>query len=146
MPGRRPNEVSAGGVVARSSNHGWEICLVRAGRYWGLPKGHLERGETAQQAALREIAEECGLPVASLSIVAELPPSEYAYRREGRLMFKLVHHFLVIAAPGSELRPQTSEIDEAEWLSIEEATARASFADTRAALAAARQLLDAGLR
>jgi len=146
MPGRRPNEVSAGGVVARASANGWEICLVCAGRYWGFPKGHLEPGETAQQAALREIAEECGLPPASLSIVAELPAAEYAYRRGGRLMFKLVHHFLVIAAPGAELRPQASEIDEARWFSIDDAIGRASFADTRAALTAARQLLDAGLR
>ncbi len=63
MPRRRPDEISAGGVLARPSASGWEVCLVRAGRYWGLPKGHIERGESAEQAALREISEECGVPI-----------------------------------------------------------------------------------
>lgn len=116
---------------------------MRAGIYWGLPKGHLEAGESTHQAALREISEECGIALASLSIIATLPPSEYVYRRKGRLIFKLVHHFLVIAPPRSELTRQASEIDEAEWLSIDEAAARASFADTRTALEAARPLLEA---
>jgi 8-oxo-dGTP pyrophosphatase MutT (NUDIX family) len=143
MPRRRPNEVSAGGVLARPSGRSWEVCLVRAGRYWGLPKGHIEAGESPEQAALREISEECGVPLEVLSIKAALPSSEYVYRRAGTLVFKLVHHFLVTAPVGTELTPQAAEIDEAEWLSIEVASARASFADTRAALAAARDALAA---
>jgi 8-oxo-dGTP pyrophosphatase MutT (NUDIX family) len=143
MPRRRPTEVSAGGVLARASGTGWEVCLVHAGRYWGLPKGHVEAGETPEQSALREISEECGVPRDVLSIKAPLPSSEYVYRRAGTLVFKLVHHFLVIAPTGTELTPQESEIDEAEWFSIDEASAQASFADTRAALAAARDVLAA---
>jgi 8-oxo-dGTP pyrophosphatase MutT (NUDIX family) len=117
--------------------------MVRAGRYWGLPKGHIEAGETPEEAALREISEECGLPPAALSIVTTLPPSEYVYRRDGRLIFKLVHHFLVLARAGAVLIPQAAEIDEAEWLSIDSAMATASFADSRTALAAARDALAA---
>jgi 8-oxo-dGTP pyrophosphatase MutT (NUDIX family) len=143
MPRRRPNEVSAGGVLARPSGRSWEVCLVRAGRYWGLPKGHIEAGESPVQAALREISEECGVLLEVLSINAALPSSEYVYRRAGTLVFKLVHHFLVTAPAGTELTPQAAEIDEAEWLSFEEASARASFADTRSALAAARDALAA---
>lgn len=115
--------------------------MVRAGGHWGFHKGNLEPGESAEQAAVREISEECGLPRESLSITAQLPPSEYVYRRAGRLTFKLVHHFLVIAPARAELTPQPIEIDEAEWLSIEQAITRASFADTRRALAAARDAL-----
>ena len=120
--------------------------MVRAGRYWGFPKGHVEAGESDEEAALREISEECGLPRESLSITARLPSSEYVYRRAGRLIFKLVHHFLVTAPAGSELTPQAAEIDEAEWLSFDEASTRASFADTRTALAAARDTLVAPSR
>ncbi len=141
MPRRRANEVSAGGVLARPSERGWEVCLVRAGRYWGLPKGHVEAGETPQQAALREVAEECCVAPECLAIIAELPPSEYVYRREGRLIFKLVHQFLVTTAAGTGVAPQAGEIDEAQWMSLDEAAARASFADTRTALSAAREVL-----
>jgi 8-oxo-dGTP pyrophosphatase MutT (NUDIX family) len=145
MPQRRPAEISAGGVVARPGVDGWEFCLVLAGRYWGLPKGHLEAGETPVQAALREISEECGIPVGGLALVAELPASEYAYRRGARLIFKLVHHFLVLAARSTELVAQPSEIDEAVWLGLDEAVSRASFADTRVALRAALPLLERAL-
>jgi 8-oxo-dGTP pyrophosphatase MutT (NUDIX family) len=143
MPRRRPDEISAGGVLARPSNRGWEVCMVRAGRYWAFPKGHVEPGEGPEQAALREISEECGLPRQSLSITALLPESKYVYRRAGRLIFKRVHHFLVTAPAGVEITPQVSEIDEAEWLTIDAAIERASFADTRTALAAARVALAA---
>jgi 8-oxo-dGTP pyrophosphatase MutT (NUDIX family) len=143
MPSRRPDEISAGGVLARPSATGWEVCMVRAGRYWGLPKGHIEAGESAEQAALREISEECGVALESLSVVALLPSSEYVYRRVGRLTSKRVEHFLVTAPYAAEITPQPGEIDEAEWLTIDEASKRASFADTRTALAAARTALAA---
>ena len=144
MPRRRPDEISAGGVLARPSATGWQVCLVRAGRYWGLPKGHIEAGENAEQAALREISEECGVPDRARSRSAgRLPSSEYVYRRAGRLTFKLVEHFLVTAPAGTAVSPQAGEIDEVEWLTIDEASARASFADTRTALAAAATALAA---
>lgn len=117
--------------------------MVRAGRYWSLPKGHVEAGESAEEAALREISEECGVPVDSLSVVALLPSSEYTYRRSGQLTFKRVEHFLLTAPPGTPITPQPGEIDEVEWLSIDEASTRASFADTRTALSAARTALAA---
>lgn len=143
MPRRRPDEISAGGVLARPSATGWDVCLVRAGRYWGLPKGHIESGERAEQAALREISEECGVRLDSLEIAGRLPSSEYVYRRAGKLTFKLVEHFLVTAPPGTAITPQAGEIDEVEWLTIDEASARAGFADTRTALSAARTALAA---
>ncbi len=55
--------MSAGGVLVRPAGGGWEVALVRAGAHWSLPKGLVEAGETAADAALREVAEECGLPI-----------------------------------------------------------------------------------
>ena len=132
-------------MVVRHQPAGWEVCLVRAGRYWGLPKGHVEAGESPLQAAAREVSEECDIPVSLLHIAGELAPSEYVYRRQGRLMFKLVHQFLVVVPPNTPVAPQAGEIDEVEWLSFDSATERSSFGDTRTALAAARALLG-GLR
>ena len=88
----RPNEISAGGVVVRPSRSGYEVCLVSDGRYWGLPKGVVEAGESPEQAALREIAEETGILQSDLRIRATLSPSEYVYRSRntGRLVFKQV--------------------------------------------------------
>lgn len=54
---------SAGGVIVRLQNHQPEILLIRDLDYddWFLPKGHVEKGETLEQTALREIEEETGL-------------------------------------------------------------------------------------
>ena len=142
----RPNEVSAGGVVVRPAGAGHEVCLINDGRYWGLPKGNVEPGETPAEAALREISEETGLARSGLAIAGELPASDYVYRRRdsGRLIFKRVHQYLVSAPGGAELHPQESEIADAAWLSFDDAVRRASFDDTRAALREARRLLQSG--
>ena len=142
----QPNEVSAGGVVVRPSAHGPEVVLISDGRYWGLPKGIVERGETPQDAALREVAEETGIDRATLGIAAELQASEYVYRRRdtGRLIFKRVHQYLMSAPAEAPLHPQESEIAEAEWLGFEAALQRATFDDTRRALQEAQRLLGSG--
>ncbi|HYA00470.1 MAG TPA: NUDIX domain-containing protein [Candidatus Binatia bacterium] len=138
---RRPSEVSAGGVLVRLSDRGWEVAMIRAGRYWSLPKGLVEPGETPAAAAVREVAEECGVPVEGLRLGQPLPGSDYVYRRQGRLIFKHVDHFLVEAPPETVLSPQASEIEEAEWMSFDAALARSSFRDTAAALERAREIL-----
>ncbi|HJU41567.1 MAG TPA: NUDIX domain-containing protein, partial [Vicinamibacterales bacterium] len=67
----------AGGVVARVVDGQREYLLVEASRskgIWVLPKGHIEAGETAEAAAVREVEEEAGVRAA---IIARAGESEY---------------------------------------------------------------------
>jgi len=139
---RRYDEVSAGAVVVRRQGDDWQVCLIRVGDAWSLPKGNLDAGETPETAALREVAEETGLPLSQLRLLGPFPAAEYAYRRrDGRLVFKIVHHFLVELVGSAPLRPQTEEVDAVEWVPLAEATSRVGYRDLRAALTeAARQL------
>src|SRR4051812_21763868 len=59
------------------------VCLVtsRSGKRWGVPKGRLERGKTADEIALQEAWEEAGL----VGAVREEPLGSYCYRKAGRL-------------------------------------------------------------
>jgi len=81
-----------------------------------------------------------------LSLGAALPVSEYVYRRRdtGRLIFKRVHHFLVVAPEDTVLHPDPVEIAEAARLGFDDARARLSFRNTFAVLDAARTLLGEG--
>jgi len=149
MPGparRRHDEVSAGGVVVRRVPSGWEACLIRVGKSWSLPKGNIDGDETPEQAALREISEEVGLPLDRLAVRGELPPSEYMYRRDGRLVRKIVHHFLVEAPGDAPLRADPREIDEAAWVPLSDAATRVTYRDLRAAFEEATRRLQTAER
>ena len=140
---RRPDELSAGGVVYRLTPGDpppVEVVLIRVGQAWSFPKGNLDPGETPEQAALREVAEETGLPIELLAIRGRLPAADYAYRRrDGRLIFKRVEHFLIELTGDAALVPQAAEVDEVAWVPLDEAERRVAYRDLRAALAATRE-------
>lgn len=102
---------------------------------WGLPKGHIEKGETPQQTALREIAEETGL--GDLVLVAELPSIDWFFRDHGSLIHKYCHFFLVESANGDPV-PQLEEgITECIWRPLDIALQVVTYANAREVLRAA---------
>ena len=131
-------EVSAGGVVY--SNAGGEtriLFILDVYNSWALPKGHVEPGETVQQAALREIEEEVGLKG---DRERELGAVHYQFHREFGTVEKTVHYFLIKAA-STELRIAEDEVREARWVPLEDALPSSSYADNRAVLEKAVALL-----
>lgn len=102
---------AAGGVVV--DPHG-RIALVRQRLHtWSLPKGHLEAGEGALEAARREIHEECGL--ADLELVGELGSYSRRALRRGLPEHKTITMFL-FRSPEATLRPQDPANPEARWV------------------------------
>ena len=119
---------AAGGVVVRERDGRHEVVLVHRPRYddWSLPKGKLERGESFEQAALREVAEETGV-VCRLG--AELEPSTYTDRK-GRP--KIVRWWLMVPAEGEgESFDPDEEVDELRWLTVDDAIGLADYEDDR---------------
>ena len=116
--------------------------MIKAGGRWSFPKGNMERGETPAVTALREIAEETGVPPERLRILAGLPDVDYAFQWGRGLVFKRVHYFLVELTGRVVLRPQLSEIEEARWFGAGEARQAISFKNARDTLEAAMAQLE----
>jgi len=81
--------------------------------HWIWPKGHIEKGETSEEAALREISEETGLK--KIRIEERLGKQQYFFTLQGKRIFKTVHMFLVKANAREKLVIQTSEIEKGRW-------------------------------
>ena len=138
-------ETSAGGLVVDFSSRGRDVAVIarinRAGRLeWCLPKGHLEAGETAAQAARREVAEETGIEG---KVIAPLGSVDYWFSAAGFRIHKVVHHFL-LRAVGGELTVENDPDHEAvaaEWVPYADLSERLSFANERRIALAAGRLL-----
>src|SRR5947209_14506287 len=121
--GKGRREFSSGGVVFRTSGDRQEFALIKAGGRWSFPKGNIEKGETPDAAALREISEETGLPLSGLRIVSPLPDVKYVFRWAGVLVFKTVQNYLVELTTDAPFKPQLSEIEEVQWFAPDAARA-----------------------
>jgi 8-oxo-dGTP pyrophosphatase MutT (NUDIX family) len=112
--------------------------LDRRGRLlWSLPKGHIEVGETAEQAAVREVEEETGIIG---RVVAPLGTIDFWFVAEDRRVHKTVHHFL-LRALGGELCDDDIEVAEVAWVPLGELESRLAYADERRLIRRATELL-----
>ncbi len=130
---RARQEISAGGVVFRMEN-GRPLFLLIRDSYdnWGFPKGHVERDEAPDRAALREVEEETGL--SGLDLRDAIDTIDWYFRFRKRLIHKVCHFYLMESAD-SETRPQLEEgITECSWLPLREALERISYANARGVL------------
>jgi 8-oxo-dGTP pyrophosphatase MutT (NUDIX family) len=140
MAPKTRNEYSSGGAVISVRDGVPYVAMIatRGKTRWGLPKGAVASGETSEAAALREVSEETGLEA---QIVKPLDTIEYFFRAGDTLIHKRVDFYLMTHT-GGELKPQLSEVDDVEWVELNEAIRRASFASEKKLLESVQQELE----
>ena len=140
---KRVDEVSAGGLVIDTTG----TMGLFIGRYdhkdasgkrvlWSLPKGHIEEGETPEQAAIREVAEETGI---TSSITKSLGVIDFWFMAGGKRIHKTVHHFMFTEVGGT-LLAQESEVDEVSWFPLAEIVDRLAYPDEKKLIAKSAEL------
>ena len=140
---KRVDEVSAGGlVIDHSGTQGLLIGRIdhkdTTGKriLWSLPKGHIEEGETPEQAAIREVAEETGI---TSSITKSLGVIDFWFMAGGKRIHKTVHHFVFTEVSGV-LTPQVTEVDEVSWFPLAEIVDRLAYPDEKKLIARSGEL------
>jgi 8-oxo-dGTP pyrophosphatase MutT (NUDIX family) len=135
---KRVDEVSAGGLVIDTTG---KLGLLIGRRdqkdatgkkiLWSLPKGHIEEGETPEQAALREVAEETGI---QSQIEKNLGIIDFWFMAGGKRIHKTVHHYL-FRESGGLLAAQESEVDEVAWFPLNEIIDKLAYPDEKKLIA-----------
>jgi len=140
---RASTATSAGGIVVRFDD-GIPSLVVGARRRdrgiltWTLPKGTPNPGETREQTAIREVAEETGLQVRITDVLDSI---EYWFVQSGQRIHKTVHYYLMEPV-GGDLANHDHEFDQVRWVSFDEAPDVLTFETERALVARAAEVVD----
>lgn len=122
-------EPTAGGVVfRRGDKQNVEILLIQdAKNRWTIPKGHIEEGESAKDAAKREIQEETGLQ--EMEVMNFLGKIHFRYRRQQSLVLMTTEIFLVRATGNSDTLQPEEWMSGIKWFPVKEALDKIEYED-----------------
>lgn len=122
-------EPTAGGIVfRRAKDKGVEILLIQDAKdRWTIPKGHIEEGETAQQAAKREIGEEAGLQ--DVDVLGWLGKIHFRYRRIDKLVLMTTQIYLVRAKGDTEAIKKEEWMNGIKWFKFHDALEAIEYED-----------------
>lgn len=137
------DQVSAGGVAFRWHDSESQIAIVsmKPKLRWQLPKGIVDPGETPEITAVREVGEEAGIETKLLDLIETI---EYWYRstKYGKpVRFHKFVHFYLLEYVSGDISNHDHEVEEARWVSLEEAIEMLAFKGEREVVEKARELI-----
>ena len=135
LPKRRPGiqevvrEPTAGGIVFRRGKENQvEILMIQDAKdRWTIPKGHIEEGESAKQAAEREIREETGLK--DMRVMNWLGKIHFRYRRQNSLVLMTTQIYLVQALGNTDKLRKEEWMNGIAWFPATEALDKIEYED-----------------
>jgi 8-oxo-dGTP pyrophosphatase MutT (NUDIX family) len=136
-------QFSAGGVAFRKRGGRIQVALISVGESnrWQLPKGLVDKGESTENAALREVREETGIDAV---ITERIDKVEYWYvsKEEGNPVryHKFVYFYLLRYSSG-DVRNHDHEVNEARWFDIDDAINRLAFDNEKKIMEKAKEMI-----
>jgi 8-oxo-dGTP pyrophosphatase MutT (NUDIX family) len=135
-------QISAGGVAFRNIKGRVEVVLISVGEQnrWQLPKGIVDKGESTEAAALREVREEAGVYTSPLGLIDK---TEYWYYDKGqRVRFHKFVYFYLLRYESGDVTDHDDEVNEARWVEIDEAIEMLAFESESKVVAKAKTMID----
>ncbi len=131
-------EKSCGAIVSRKTETGREILLIRHvnGGHWAFPKGHVEKDETEEQTALREILEETGLTVTLDTGFRTV----VTYSPKPGVMKDVV--YFAAETNGGEAQMQVEEVSDMRWVDLNDTDAYITYENDRNIIAQYRKYME----
>ena len=120
---------AGGGLVLNPQG---EVLFIHRNGRWDLPKGKIEKGESREGGAIREVEEETG--VKNLQITRFLQETYHVFQRKGKYKLKVTFWYEMTTDYEGELVPEVKEgIEKAKWKDSEKArkALKKSYANIR---------------
>lgn len=138
-------QISAGGVAFRKRAKRIEVALISVGdqNRWQLPKGIVDKGESTEDAAIREVGEEAGIQTEAISLVDKV---EYWYvGNEGshRVRYHKYVYFYLLNYISGDVSDHDSEVNEARWMQIDKAIELLAFESEQKVVRHAKEMIEA---
>ena len=120
---------SAGGIVLKKEKSEIKVLLVQHSKHrgWDFAKGHLEKGETNEQAAIREVEEETGVKG---KILEKAGKTQYFFSQDGEKILKTVNFFFMIFKAQGKATTAEEVMDE-KWLNVGDVENQLTFDGTK---------------
>jgi len=139
-------QISSGGVAYRRRGRRTEVAVISVGERarWQLPKGLVDKGESTEAAAIREVREEAGIDTNSVQLIGKV---EYWYqsKEDGRpVRYHKFVYFYLLRYKSGDVAEHDDEVNEARWVQIDEAIDLLAFDNEKKIVVRAKELIKSG--